>query len=215
MLNYSLFTHSTSDGQLVGLFLVWGDCEQCCRKYPWMCLQGHMCMRALGVQELSHCLWVYSHLLENANCFLKWLCQFSLLPAVYEITRIGVDRHYNFCQSDQCFVVFHFSFTLHFPDVEHLLMCLLTFWSSFEKCSLKTLAISLPSFPSLTDLDWRLLKNFGTLLRGQILRAFLWPNGKKILLWHLWSHQLISQYVTGRNGFSIMFLLLMSILIAL
>lgn len=53
------------------------------------------------------------------------------------------------------------------PSAQHV--AVIDLWiSSFEKCFLKTLSIFLLGFPFLTDLDWRSLKNSGTLQSGQI-----------------------------------------------
>ena len=97
-------------------------------------------------------------------------------------------------------------------------LCVLDFWiSSFENSFLKALPASLLGCCFLIDLDWGLLKNSGT-LSGQILRHILiCSHGKKLQLWHLWGHQLcfFSPRVTGEDGFSIMFLLLIPVLMAL
>lgn len=204
-----------------GLFLE-GDREQCCKDYhcECVCVSGGTCVWVVrGVEQLSHCLRVSPSLPDSANWFLKWLCQFSFPPAVYEIILIGVDKHYNFCQPDQCFAVTHGGFTLHFPDVEHLLICVLAFWiSSSERCFPKALSIFLLGFSFLADLDWKLRKNSGTLLGGQMpMDTPVWPNRKKIELSHLWGGQLcfLPQRVTEKNAVSITFLLLSFIWIEL
>lgn len=132
---------------------------------------------AQGEGQLNHCLWPSSSLLDHMlNWCLTWLLQFSFPPVVCEITLIGLTVITIFASLTS--VLWYLIVVLLCIFLMSNL-CLLDFWiSSFENSFLKTLPISLLGFSFLTDLDWGLLKNSGT-LSGQVLRSILiYPMGR-------------------------------------
>ena len=78
---------------------------------------------------------------ESPYCLLEWLYQFTFPPTLQECSLFSTPSPaFIFCRlfhdghSDQCEVISHCSFDLHFSNNEHLFMCLLAIYISMEKC---------------------------------------------------------------------------------
>ena len=114
-----------------------GYCKHCCNEYQSECILFSEYTLSNGI-----IWWLYFYFLkESPNCYPEWLYQSTFLPTVWEGSLFSIlSRAFVICgtfndgHSDQCKVISHCSFDLHFSngDVEHLFLCILAacafFW---------------------------------------------------------------------------------------
>ena len=145
----------------------------------------------LGVGLLGHMVVLFLDFKESPYRLPEWLYQFTFPPTLQECSLFStpspafiVCTLFDEGHSDQCEVISHCSFDLHFSNNEHLFMCLLAIcMSSLEKL------VCLDLFPTFwlgclffwpwvvwaACIFWKLIRQLFHLLFSPILRVVFSP----------------------------------------